>query len=153
MHITSYIPPMKINYLSFALFCTAALLCHCKNTEYTPANLPNEYLRFGDGGGFAGIETTYTLLENGQLFKHKSKGTDTLELSSCKRSIAKKLFEKAESLGLKQLEFMYPSNIYSFIEIVDDGKTNRIAWGDREHPVDEKISAFYDELRKLTFEK
>ena len=144
---------MKINHLSFALFCTAALLCQCKNTEYTSANLPDEYLRFGDGGGFACIETSYTLLENGQFFKHKSKGTDTLELSSSKRKVAKKLFEKAESLGLEKLEFMYPSNIYTFIEIVDDGKTNRIAWGDREHLIDEKISAFYDELRQLILEK
>lgn len=141
---------MKISHLSFVLLCTAAVLSHCKNTKYTAANLPDEYLRFGDGGGFAGIETTYTLLENGQLFKAKSKGTDTLELQSCKPKLAKKLFERAEALGLKNMEFMYPSNIYSFIEIVEDGKTNRIAWGDREHPIDEKINAFYDELRKLT---
>ncbi len=141
---------MKTRALFFVLLCTAALFDQCKPTRYSPSELPEEYLRFGDGGGFAGIETTYTLLENGQLFKHKSKGGDTLELPGVKPHLAKKAIEKAESLGLLTLDFMYPSNIYTFIEFTDDGKTNRIAWGDRDHPVDEKISALYEELRKLT---
>ena len=143
---------MKISCFSLALFFAAALFSQCKPTRYTADKLPDEYLRFGDGGGFIGIETTYTLLENGQLFKSKSKGADTLEMSGCKPHIAQKMFKNAETLALAQLDFMHPSNVYFFIEILDDGKTNRIAWGDRDYPVNEKISSFYEELRKLTVE-
>jgi hypothetical protein len=144
---------MKISCLSFALLCTAALFSQCKSTKYTPDELPDEYLRFGNGGGFTGVETTYTLLENGQIFKSASSKTDTMELESCKRKTAKKLFEKAESLNLGQVEFMYPGNIYQFMEMQDDGKSNRIAWGEKDKPVDESIKALHEELMQLVSEK
>ncbi len=152
LHITNHFNYMKITCFSLALFSALVIFSQCKNTKYTADNLPDEYLRFGNGGGFVGIETTYTLLENGQIFKSRSKEPDTLEITGCKRKLAKKILDVAETLGLETLDFMYPGNVYQFIEIQDDGKTNRIAWGDREHPVDEKISTFYAELQKLTVE-
>ncbi|TNE61389.1 MAG: hypothetical protein EP344_06115 [Bacteroidetes bacterium] len=144
---------MKYRFLSVTLLCAAALFSQCKQTRYTADNLPDEYLRFGNGGGFTGVETAYTLLENGQLFKTVSKSPETLEITGCDRKSAKKLFEKAEALGLEKLDFMYPGNMYGFIEILDDGKTNRIAWGDREHPADENIMNLYSQLMELAAQK
>lgn len=135
---------------SLALLCAAILFGQCKHTRYTADNLPDDWLRFGSGGGFTGVETTYTLLENGQLFQANSQGKGTTELPPCKRRDANKLFESAEKLGLLQLDFQHPGNTYQFMEFQDDGQSRRIAWGDREHPVDEKIKALYDQLIALT---
>jgi len=144
---------MKIRYLSVALLCcTAAFFSQCKNTKYTADKLPGEYLRFGNGGGFTGVETSYTLLENGQLFKSVSREPEMQELASGKRKQAKKLFEKAEALNLLALEFMHPGNIYQFLEFQDDGVTNRIAWGEKDKPVDENIKLLHEELMRLIAE-
>ncbi len=144
---------MKLNHLLLALLCTAAVFSRCKPTKYTPDNLPDEYLRFGNGGGFTGIETTYTLLENGQVFKSVSRQFETQELATCKRKKVKQLFDRAESLNLTQVKFMYPGNIYQFMEILDDGVSNRIAWGEKDNPVDDNIKLLHEELMQLIVEK
>ncbi|MCB0532242.1 MAG: hypothetical protein H6574_20260 [Lewinellaceae bacterium] len=143
---------MKLNHLLLALLCTATVFSQCKTTKYTPDNLPDEYLRFGNGGGFTGIETTYTLLENGQLFKSVSRQSETQELATCKRKKVKRLFERAETLDLANLKFMYPGNIYQFVEILDDGAMNRIVWGEKDNPVDENIKSLHEELMQLIVE-
>jgi hypothetical protein len=43
----------------------------CKTPQYNASNLPDTQLRFGYGGGVVGKETTYCLLENGQIFVSK----------------------------------------------------------------------------------
>ena len=134
---------MRILYFAIAIL---ALSSQCKHPKYTADNLPDEHLRFGNGGGFTGVETTDTLLENGQLFKSTTAAPQAVALKNCPRKTAKKLFETAESLGLEKMDFAHPGNIYSFIEYTDDGKTSRVTWGDREHPVDEKIRALYEQL-------
>ena len=140
---------MKFLYCFAALLCAALLSGQCKHPKYTAQTLPEERLSFGRGGGFTGVETTYTLLENGQLFKSVSKGPEPEEIPGAKRKAAKKLFETAETLGLLQTDFMYPGNTYSFIEFHDDGQQRRIAWGDAAHPVDPKIKEFFEQLIQL----
>ena len=139
------------------IFCHTALLLaatllgsQCKNIRYTPESLPEDRLLFGEGGGFAGIETTYTLLENGQVFKFDSKAPAPVEIGGTKKKAANRLFETAESLGLLTLEFKHPGNIYQFIEFQDDGKKSRVVWGDKEHPVDPKIADLYQQLTQIT---
>ncbi|MEQ1744554.1 MAG: hypothetical protein ABMA02_03955 [Saprospiraceae bacterium] len=130
-----------------------ALFGQCKYPMYTADNLPDEYLRFGNGGGFTGLETTYTLLENGQLFKNTSTAPLLVEQKTCNRKQADRLIESAENLGLLKLDFMHPGNIYQFMELRDDGQIRRVTWGDPAHPVDEKIRALYEQLVQLTANK
>ncbi len=132
------------------ILAVLALSSQCKHPKYTADTLPDEYLRFGDGGGFAGTETTYTLLENGQIFKATTTAPQAVELKSIKSKTADALIESAEDLGLLQLDFAYPGNIYKFIELKDDGQLRRITWGDSVHPVNEKIQALYEQLVQLT---
>ena len=144
---------MKIFCCSVALLCAALLAGQCKHPKYTAQTLPEDRLLFGQGGGFTGIETTYILLENGQLFKFTSKGQEPEELPAAPRKQGKRLFEAAEKLGLLETDFSYPGNMYSFIEYQDDGQKRRIAWGDLEHPVEQKIKDFYDQLNQLVNQK
>ncbi|MCK6693012.1 MAG: hypothetical protein L6Q97_13045 [Thermoanaerobaculia bacterium] len=140
---------MKIICYTAFLLAATLLGSQCKHTKYTPESLPEDRLLFGEGGGFAGIETTYTLLENGQLFKFDSKAPGPLEIAGTKKKTANRLFETAESLGLLTLDFKHPGNVYQFIEFQDDGKKSRIVWGDKEHAVDPKIADLHRQLMQI----
>lgn len=144
---------MKIFSYIALLFLATLLGSQCKNARYTPESLPEDRLLFGEGGGFAGIETTYTLLENGQLFKFDSKAPGPMEVAGTKKRAANKLFEKAESLGLLTLDFKHPGNMYRFIEFQDDGKKSRVVWGEKDHPVDPNIAELYEQLMQIVNEK
>lgn len=144
---------MKIFFLFAALLCSLLLASQCKHPKYTAQTLPEDRLSFGHGGGFTGAETTYTLLENGQLFKLAPKAPEPVEMAGVKKKTANPLFESAESLGLLQLDFMYPGNMYQFIEFQDDGQKRRIVWGDAGHPVEPKIKDLHDQLMQLVAEK
>ena len=134
------------------LLSASAVVCLffcCKHTKYTAANLPADQLRWGNGGGFVGKETTYILLENGQLFKRDGIKNDPVELAPIKGRQANALVESAEKLGLLKMEFVHPSNTYQFIEFEDDGKKSRVSWGDPKFPVDAKVQELNKKLSDL----
>lgn len=136
------------------LALTAVLLgSQCKSPRYTPDKLPADRLLFGEGGGFAGIETTYLLLENGQIFRSDSKAPNLMEMNRIRKKTANNFFETAESSGLLTLDFKHPGNLYQFIEFQDDGKTNRVTWGDKGHPVAPQIAVLYEQLMQTIQEK
>ena len=147
------IQQMKVLCIIALLFTVALLGSQCKHTKYTPESLPEDRLLFGNGGGFAGIETTYTLLENGQLFNFDSKAPAPMEIGGAKKKAANRLFETAESLGLLTLDFQHPGNIYQFIEFQNDGKKSRVVWGDKDHAIDPKITDLYQQLTEILNEK
>lgn len=140
---------MKTILLILPLIATAFLFFCCKHTQYTAANLPADQLRWGNGGGFVGKETMYILLENGQLFKRDGAQGELKELPSVKAKKAHALTESAEKLGLLNTQFAHPGNTYQFVEFEDDGKKNRISWGDAKYPVDGKIQELYGKLMEL----
>lgn len=118
----------------------------CKHTRYSTADLPENRLEWGSGGGFAGKETTYTLLENGQIFKHEPIRSDSVvEISSTKRRLAKSMFKAAEAAGLSALDFKHPANTYMFVGM--PGK--RVVWGDKNHPVGAPVEKLYHQLNDL----
>lgn len=134
------------------LLSASAVVCLffcCKHTKYTAANLPADQLRWGNGGGFVGKETTYILLENGQLFKRDGIKVDPVELAPIKGRQANALVESAEKLGLLKMSFVHPANTYQFIEFEDDGKNSRVSWGDPKFPVDTKVQELYNKLSEL----
>ena len=144
---------MKISTFLLLAFMAALLGAQCKSTRYTPENLPDDRLLFGEGGGFAGLETTYLLLENGQIFRSDSKAPAWVEMSQIRKKTANDLFESAESLGLLTLAFKHPGTVYQFIEFQDDGKTNRVTWGDKGQSVTPQIAVLYQQLMQTVQEK
>lgn len=136
---------MKLTRLSVALVSLALLFSFCKQHKYTAENLPEQQIRFGKGGGFTGVETMYTLLENGQLFDTSKK-----ELPKIKARTAKGYFKTLETLGLSALPFSHPGNTYSFVEIPGASGVNRIVWGDANYPVDAAVKDFYTKLMSAT---
>ena len=144
---------MKITLFYPVLFSVLSLLFACKHTQYTADHLPDELLRWGNGGGITGKETSYVLLENGQLFQRDGAQAALTALPSIKSRKADGLVDKAEKLGVLTLAFAHPGNTYQFIEFEDEGKKNRVVWGDGKFPVSADIAAFYQELTQLTATK
>lgn len=132
---------------------TLMLTTACKVTKYTPDKLPIRQIVFGDGGGFAGIETSYTLLENGQFFKQVGVDGAMTELKSIKSKEAKKLFDKVNSLQLFKLDIEKPGNLYYFLRQVTDHLDSRVTWGAGDYLPPEGIVSVYKELKALTKER
>lgn len=139
---------MKILLIALAVLASAALFWFCKNAKYTSNSLPDRQLRWGNGGGFVGKETTYTLLDNGQIFTQKM-GEVLTESASAKQRTAKSIYKTAETLGLAALDFQHPGNTYKFIEIQNGDAVRRISWGDPEHPVSQGVADLFAQLNAL----
>lgn len=139
---------MKIHLPFFLLpVVLIATSVACKRTHYQPeTGLPEKQIQWGSGGGFAGKESYFILLENGQIFKHEAAMGDSIaEIKGVKRRVAQSMFKTADAAGLSTLDFKHPSNTYMFIS--QSGK--RIVWGDKNHPVGEPVEKLYRQLHDL----
>lgn len=125
------------------------LFTACKTTKYTPDKLPVRQIVFGDGGGFTGIETSYTLLENGQLFKQVGVEGSMQGLKSIKSKDAKALFDKVNSLQLFKLDIEKPGNMYYFLRQVTDHLDSRVTWGAGDYMPPQGLVTVFKELRAI----
>ncbi|MBI1227840.1 MAG: hypothetical protein GC192_21585 [Bacteroidetes bacterium] len=130
-------------------FLSLVILSACKTTKYTPDKFPIRQIVFGGGGGFAGIETSYTLLENGQLFKQVGVDGSYTELKSIKPKEAKVLFDKVNSLQLFKLDIDKPGNMYYFLRQVTDHLDSRVNWGAGDYMPPQGLVSVYKELKDL----
>ena len=134
----------KILTLMFGFLCFGA----CKSAKYTAATLPESRILFGNGGGFAGIENTYYLLENGQVFAQKGASHELNALKNAKKKAAQEAFATCDALHLDAMTLNMPGNTYSFIERrTSDGKSHRITWGNTAPSAE--ILAFHTSLCEM----
>jgi hypothetical protein len=115
--------------------------------KYSADKLPVRQLIFGDGGGFAGIETSYVLLENGQVFKKTGVGGAFEELASVKTNDARAFFEKLAALQLYKLDMDKPGNLYYFLQDVNKQTDSRVVWGAGDYTPPQAIVGLYKELK------
>lgn len=140
---------IKIRYYSF-LLVAAFLLSQCASTKYTsPDQFPDAKITFGNGGGYAGLVTEYTLLENGQLFKKSSMDTVFQQLPKVKTADVKQIFNNYDFLKLEDISMNEPGNLYQFIVYQTSGKEHRITWSSENKELESTIPIFYSNLKRL----
>ncbi len=139
---------MKFILLALTIFATTFLWLACKHPKYTIDKLPEKQIRWGNGGGFAGKETSHILCDNGQIFSRDIMGK-TSEAGKTKGKKAKELFKTTESLELAKMEFKHPGNLYYFLEIQEGDMVSRVVWGDKNMPVGKPIEDLFRELNEL----
>jgi hypothetical protein len=132
------------------IFLSLALSTGCKVAKYTPDKLPTRQLVFGNGGGFAGIETSFTLLENGQIFKQTGVEGAYEELKSIKPKEAKAFFEKLTSLQLYKLDIEKPGNLYYFLREVNEKLDSKVVWGAGDYLPPQGLISLYKDLQATT---
>ncbi len=138
------------------LFFSVSALCFlsgCKIAKYTVDKLPSHQLIFGSGGGFSGLETTFILLENGQVFRQTGVDDVYEELKPIRRKKARDLFSKLSSLQLYKLDIENPGNMYYFLREVTDKLDSKVTWGAGDYLPPQALISLYKELSGLVKEK
>lgn len=136
-----------MKHLTLLLLSCCAIFCRAP--RHTADQLPDNQIRWGQSGGFTNKTTTFILLENGQIFKKESLEGTTLALSATKSKTAKSLFNAIVDLSLNTISSDHPGNMTYFLEIQDKTSTHRIAWGDKDFPIEQKVLDFYSVLQQL----
>lgn len=118
------------------LFLIATILCACSSTKINPTSYTKDKILFGSGGGFAGIEKTYTLLDNGLVFEMSEMNKAYKKVKTIKSNQSIQIFKNYKFLNFELLELNRPGNTYKFMEFTVNGKTNRIVWSDKNDSKD-----------------
>lgn len=135
--------------LSLLLFLPLLFFAQCKVVKYTPEKLPAKQLIWGSGGGFAGIETSHILLENGQIFRRTGVEGNYEELVPLKKKEAEALFDKLASLQLYKQDIDKPGNLYYFLQEITEAIDSRATWGAGDYLPPQSIVSLYRELHDL----
>lgn len=135
--------------LSLFLFFPLLFLAQCKVVKYTPDKLPAKQLIWGSGGGFAGIETSHILLENGQIFRHSGVAENYEELVPLKKKEATVFFEKLASLQLYKQDIDKPGNLYYFLQEITETIDSRVTWGTGDYLPPQNMVNLFRELHDL----
>ena len=104
-------------------------------------------IRFGNGGGFAGIETVYSLNRKGEvhIIQVTLKAKNSTFVKFIGKKEAKVFFDAVKPL--RDYQYNAPDNTYSFLEFIGE-KTQRIVWGDTTK-VDTRVLSLYNNLNTL----
>ncbi len=136
-------------YSLFVLCLCIVGVSSCKVVKYTPEKFPGNQIRWGSGGGFAGIETTYVLLPNGQLFKRAGVGASYIELKPLKKKEARDYFEKVASLQLFKQDIDKPGNMYYFLREITEATDSQATWGAGDYIPPKGLVTLYKALNAL----
>ena len=133
-----------LNIFFITLYLFACLGCHSQ--KYTPANFEGRQLIFGNGGGFTGKVTQYTLLENGQLFITNTVTEESNEIGKIDKPNTKQLFKQARNIEWGKYKLNQPGNIYYFIKLKEDRFIQEAIWGNPQQEAPQEIQVLYDQL-------
>jgi hypothetical protein len=137
-----------IVFMSFlAVLSTVSFGCKSKKAAVAAADQVG--LVWGSGGGITGKVTSYKLLESGNITRSMGVDGSTTDIKPIKAKVAKAMFSAAKDLSLAEVAQNTPGNMYYFLELVVDGKTNRITWGEAGTEVPSKVKDFYQLLNQL----
>jgi hypothetical protein len=108
---------MKYTFYALLLLLLSACAKQYKQPEKTMTRI-----EFGSGGGFTGAVSTFTLLENGQVFQQVTKNSEYLKFGKIKTKASKTLFEKTKTLAAKHIALQETGNITYFVRCYEGEK-------------------------------
>jgi len=139
-----------MNKKLLSILLLVGLFSSCKTTEHQLDELPDTYLSYGSGGGFAGSLDEIFIFENGQVLESKTFVDSTIVHPKVKKSEVKSLIDYVLKENLLTYKMFKPGNLYYFINIKIDGAENRIVWGVERGNTPERIAPLYNKLVALT---
>lgn len=136
-----------MNKYILLLSCSCLLgLLSCKTKKYTPEELSETRIQFGNGGGFVGAQNAYLLLENGQLYQHDIRQDSMQALEGVRRKVCKNLFKTMEAMDESKMGINQPGNLYFYIEYITPEKQIKTTWGANGVQIDSLLKATYLQL-------
>ncbi|WP_121667625.1 hypothetical protein [Mesonia aquimarina] len=103
-------------------------------------------IQFGNGGGFAGKEVGFTLGQDG-LIKNQN---DSI-VNKIDKKVVLSIFKTASKN--KNVEFLKPQNLYSFLTIISPSSPNKIIWGRETNTVSKDIRDLHKKLMNKAIQK
>ena len=131
--------------MSKILILVLLLLASCKSGEQV-STTGIDKIQFGNGGGFTGKEVVFTIKENG-LIKNQN---DSIVNKLNKEEVLS-IFETASKN--KNVEFVKPRNLYSFVTIFTPSGTNKIVWGKGFDDAPKEIIGLHKKLMNKAIQK
>lgn len=138
---------MRLLLLMSLVYCG---LFSCKSQQFTPYDFEGRQIIFGQGGGFSGQVTEYTLLENGQLFAGTNKEGFVDELKSVDKKVVKQIFSSSSDNGYDTISFDKPGNQYFYINFKKGDHTNLVQWAPGEQGISKELKIFFGNLKNIT---
>ena len=121
-------------------------LLSCKCPQYTAETFPDKQLIVGKSGGFAGKETSYVVLNSGQVFEKTFPDEKTTEMKGLKASSVRKLFKTAWKKGWKDYKYNKPGNLTHFVIFKDKSFENKVSWSVSDTLVSKDIRKLHSDL-------
>jgi hypothetical protein len=144
---------MKI-FVALAFVILALIVASaCRSKKSITDTNTGSQIVWGSGGGITGKEVSFSITENGQIFKKQDMNSGFLEYASVKSKVAKAMFDAAKELNLNEISLNMPGNMYYFLEVPGADKPIRITWGDAQTEVPQKIKDFHVVLNQLLSKK
>jgi hypothetical protein len=140
---------MKVLIPTILFFGMCVLLFSCKsNAKVTSLDsYTKNMIAFSTGGGFTGVETIFTVLENGQVFS--ASGLDpkkTVAFGSLPTKTTKSFFEKVNQINWAKNPINDPGNLYHTLSFGTNGNMKKQVWGGGKETPSKEITDLYYEL-------
>lgn len=117
-----------MNKLLFFLVLSVMTIACKSNKVESPAESTGKKLLLSHGGGFTGKFNSYTILENGQLFKaSETKGVMDKQ-KSLPQNVVDQIFSNYEVLDLANMEVKTYGNLLYSVTMYDNGTEKKISW-------------------------
>jgi hypothetical protein len=158
-----------IRFLTAFLFSFIALLARAQAPEIAPATplpapnpsakssgnirlskeIPDRYkgriVTVGSGGGVAGRETTYTLLDDGRLFSRRTPDKAYTFVGTQTTANTKRVFWSVEDrCAIKKTKYSKPGNLYRFVGWRKGNETYRVTWAPGDKAISENFEKVYN---------
>jgi len=143
MRVIKPMPSPFFCYLAIILIITA-----CSTKSFHPETYPQQQIRFGSGGGFTGFVRQYALLDNGHLYKQEGADSTFTFIEKLSKKQIRSFFKDIPA-ELVETSFHHPGNRYYFVAYHTSTQTNRLTWGDMQHPIGDTLENFYKRLQRL----
>ncbi len=145
---------MHKQYATLLIIILLFSCCATQKKVAKPSDWKGQTLLFASGGGFTGLTTTYTLLENGQLFS-QSGITDGVvkELQSVDKKKVKSLFAGAAKIKWSDENIVHPGNMHYTVIYKTGGKEHEITWGDGKYTPPAEVEQLYKDLNAILLPK
>lgn len=132
------------------MFCLVLMLISCKSTkDVTTQQSSEETIVFGNGGGFSGRVTHYTLNSKGDFFKGINKEAKLYTYPKLEKGLVEQIFDNYDNLKLSEIEFNETGNLYKFLNVKKDGREHKLMWGDGNSNPPEKLLIYYNNLMAI----
>lgn len=125
------------------ILCSFSAICIVFNLQCHPSKSMNkdimQLIRVGNGGGFAGQENFVAIMEDGSI---QSSGDESY--TKLHQSVIQQLKSNITVLGLDNIQYNVPGNLYQFVEIPSGNGTRRMAWDPQSAEVPSNLKLFFN---------